>query len=416
MKQPSCIDIFEPGLLSIEEVKERILRQIAPVAVSEKVPLPRAVNRVLAEAVISSFNVPPHTNAAVDGYALHHEDLPKGRSVRLKVVGLARAGHPFSRKLQRGEAVQIMTGAPMPEGADTVVMQEQVEREGEVLILEGRFKAGENVRKAGEDLAEGEAIFSAGRRLRPPDIGILASIGRVELLAYRKPRIALLSTGDEVLQPGTPHQEGKIYDSNRFSLHALLTKLPVEVIDFGIIPDDLEKLKETFQMAAQRADVILSSAGVSVGEADYTKQVLQEVGDIRFWKLAIKPGRPFAFGKVGEALFFGLPGNPVAVLVTYLILVLPALKKLCGITDDLPLITYRAKTLERLRKKAGRTEYQRGILVEREDGLWVKTTGKQGSGILRSMSLANCLILLEHDRGPVKEGEEVTVLPLATVF
>lgn len=413
MARPSCADLFEPGLLPVPEARRRILERVVPVAISERLPLKGAVGRVLAEEVVAPFDVPPHTNAAVDGYALRGEELPRRR---FRVVGEARAGHPFGGAVGPGEAVAIMTGAPLPEGTDTVVMQERVRREGEWIVVEGEVGPGENVRRAGEDLARGEVVLSPGRWLRPPDIGLLASIGRTEVALFRRPRIGLISTGDEVVSPGLPLKEGQIYDSNRFSLHALLARLPVEVVDFGTIPDRLELLKEGFLSAGERCDAVLSSGGVSVGEADLTKLALKEVGEIRFWKLAIKPGRPFAFGKIQNALFFGLPGNPVAVFVTFLILVLPALKRLCGISDELPIFTLKARALERLRKRPGRSESQRGILVQREDGLWVKTTGKQGSGILRSMALADCLILLEHERGPVEVGEEVEVLPLSEVF
>lgn len=419
VSQPSCTDLFEPGTLSVEEATRYILAQIQAITSTEKVHLSCALHRILAEPIVSPLNVPAFTNAAVDGFAVRGSDLPgPSQTASLEVIGEALAGHPFLGSVQFRQAVRIMTGAPLPKGTDTVLMQEQVNALQAGWILVGdRHRSGENVRQAGEDIQQGETVLNPGRQLLPPDLGLIASLGKIEVKVRRKLRIAVLSTGDEILPQGTSYMPGKLYDSNRFSLMGALWKLPVEIFDYGIIPDDEERLRQTFCEAAERCDVVISSGGVSVGEADYTKNVLTQLGGIHFWKVAIKPGRPLAFGHIGSTTFFGLPGNPVAVLVTFYQFVLPALYRLAG-ADSSPLMpTLPASTLEPLRKKPGRTEFQRGILSPGPDGRWqVKTTGKQGSGILRSMSLGNCFIVLEHERGRVEAGETVTVWPFSALM
>ncbi|GAB6066922.1 molybdopterin molybdotransferase MoeA [Methylothermus subterraneus] len=412
-----CTDRFESGTLSVSAAISQILAEVQPIAGSEKLPLREALHRILAEPIVSPRDVPAFANAAVDGFAVRAGDLPQpGQTARLSVIGEARAGHPFLGKVPAGQAVRIMTGAPLPEGADTVLMQEHVEEapEGGWIEVKGGHLSGENVRQAGEDIRQGETILRPGRLLLPPDLGLIASLGRSEVSVKRKPKVALLSTGDELLPQGAPYVAGKLYDSNRFSLIGALQKLPLEIVDYGIVPDDLSRIAQVFRAAAAACEVVISSGGVSVGEADYTKRVLAELGSVRFWKVAIKPGRPLAFGRLGDALFFGLPGNPVAVLVTFYQFVLPALYRQVG-ADQPPLIpTLTATTLEPLSKKPGRTEFQRGVLGLGADGRWqVRTTGRQGSGILRSMSLGNCFIVLEHERGPVQAGEAVTVWPFS---
>lgn len=416
--QASCTDPSELDALSVIEAQRQILAHIQAVLGSEKIPLPFALRRVLARPIVSSLDVPSFANAAVDGFAVHSGDLPSSRqTAKLRIIGEALAGHPFIGPLQPGQAVRIMTGALLPEGADTVLMQEHVQRlEADQILVTGHHCSGENVRLPGEDIRRGETVLSEGRLLLPPDLGLIASLGQLEVWVKRKPVIAVLSTGDELLSQGTPYVPGKLYDSNRFSLLGALTRLPVETIDLGIIPDDEERLEAALREAADSADAVISSGGVSVGEADYTKRVLARLGDIQFWKVAIKPGRPLAFGRLGQALFFGLPGNPVAVLVTFYCFVLPALYRLAG-TEPPFIPTLSAETTQPLRKKPGRTEFQRGILTLTPDGLWqVRTTGRQGSGILSSMSLGNCFIVLEHGRGPVAEGESVTVWPFAALM
>ncbi len=414
----SCID-FEPATLSVAQATQKILAAIQPITGHEKVHLRHALHRILAEPIISPLNVPPFTNAAVDGFAVRGCDLPPpGQTTAFEIIGEAVAGHPFPGSLQPGQTVRIMTGAPLPQGADTVLMQEQVEiLQGNLMIAKDHHHSGENVRQAGEDIRYGETVLNRGRLLFPQDLGIIASLGKSEVTVRRKLKVAVLSTGDELLPQGAPYQVGKLYDSNRFSLFGALQKLPVEILDYGIVPDELKPLEEVFREAAETCDVVISSGGVSVGKADYTKKILARLGNLHFWKVAIKPGRPLVFGHIGNATLFGLPGNPVAVLVTFYQFVLPALYRLVG-TDQLPLMpTLTATTLEPLRKKPGRTEFQRGILLASPDRSWqVKTTGKQGSGILSSMSQANCFIVLEHERGSVEAGEAVSVWPFSALM
>ncbi|WP_022948564.1 molybdopterin molybdotransferase MoeA [Methylohalobius crimeensis] len=417
--QPNCTDFFDPRTISVTTALNRILDRLRPVKGCETVSLDIALNRVLAEPLVSSFDVPLHTNAAVDGFAIRSRDLPpSGQTAVFQVIGEALAGHPFSDDIAPDQSVAIMTGAPLPDETDTILMQEHVKAlEGNRILVGDRHHAGENVRRAGEDIRQGETVLKPGRLLTPADLGLIASLGIIEIKVKRKLKIAVLSTGDEILPQGVPRKPGKLYDSNRFSLMAVLRKLPVEILDYGIVPDDPSLLRQAFEDAIDRSDVIISSGGVSVGEADYTQKVLAELGTIDFWKVAIKPGRPLAFGQPGNSAFFGLPGNPVAVMVTYYRFVLPALYHMAG-TDSPPLIpAFPARTVEALRKKPGRTEFQRGILSVDAEGRWqVETTGQQGSGILSSMSLANCFIVLEHERARVEAGETVTVWPFSALM
>ncbi len=416
-KQPSCQDIFESGLMPVNEAKARIASQIEPLAVTETVPISRAVKRVLAENIIAPFNVPPHDNAAVDGYALSAEDIPAEGTRRLPVDCSIHAGDNSAYSLTPGHCFRIMTGAKIPAGVDAVLMQEHVETGEGFIIIDKQGKAGDNIRQAGEDLRQGATILQTGKLLTAADIGLLASLGVGEVNVKRKLRVAIASTGNEVFDIGDKPAGAGIFDSNRYSLAAALDSPAIEVINLGVIKDDPEQLQSRLQQASRFADVIISSGGVSVGEADHTKTALQSSGRVNFWKLAIKPGRPMAFGHLQNCLFFGLPGNPVAVLVTFYLFVKPALRRKMGIQPASIEPAIHAKTLENIRKKPGRTEIVRAVLSQNERGEWrVKTTGKQGSGILRSMSLANCFIVLEHERGPVKAGENVTALPFSGLF
>ena len=413
--QSGCFDTDQADTLPVRTAQHRILDSIVSISGMEVIPVANALHRILETPVRSSLNVPAHTNAAVDGFALKGCELPdQGKFKQFQIIGQALAGKPYTGVIGSTQAVSIMTGAALPEGADTVVMQEHVKRRDGVILVDDRHRPGENVRQAGEDIQRGEIVFQPGKYLLPPDLGLISSLGLVEITAKRKLRVALLSTGDEILPPGTPHEPGRLFDSNRFSLIGALHKLPVDILDYGIVPDDPAQLHQTFQQVGRRCDVVISSGGVSVGEADFTKQVLRKMGNIDFWKVAIKPGRPLAFGRIEDALFFGLPGNPVAVLVTFYLFVLPALFKLSGAEPVPSMPSFPAKTLERLRKKPGRTEFQRGILSRSKEGHWeVKLSGKQGSGVLTSMTRANCFIVLEHDRGRVEQGEWVEVAPFS---
>ena len=396
----SCIDGYDPDALQVEKARAAILACITPVEELETVPIREALGRVLAQEIVPKINVPAHDNSAMDGYAVRFADLDKP----LKEIGTALAGKPFNGKVGAGECVRIMTGAVMPEGSDTVVIQEIVKKEGDRIVVPPGQKQAQNVRYAGEDLQTGKAVLGKGKVLRPAELGLIASLGIGEVRVKRKLRVALFATGDELASIGTPLKEGEVYDSNRYTVHGMLSRLGVEVIDMGVVRDDPAALEKAFLLAS-RQDAIITTGGVSVGEADFIRQMMAKLGEVLFWKIAMRPGRPMAFGRINDAYLFGLPGNPVAVMVTFYSLVRDALLHLAGRGDEaMPLL--KATAAENLRKVPGRTEFQRGIVSR--DGK-VRTTGQQGSGVLRSMSEANCFIVLEHERGNVQAGEPVNV-------
>jgi molybdopterin molybdotransferase len=372
----------------------------------------------LDEDVASPFDVPGHRNSAVDGYAVRAADLPAvGEVARLALIGAALAGKPFGGEVMAGQTVRVMTGASLPEGADTVLMQEHVRLQDGQILVSDRYESGENVRQAGEDLKRGEIALRAGRLLTPADIGLLASLGRTEFPVKRRVRVAVLSTGDELASLGGAPFPGQIHDSNRYSLLAALRCPAVETIDLGIARDNPAELRAALGEASLSADVLLTSGGVSVGEADYVRPLLAALGHVEFWKIAIKPGRPLAFGRIGDCLFFGLPGNPVAVLVTYGLFVRPALLRRMGVAQLPQPLSVRARLTAPLPKKPGRTEYPRGVLERTPEGEWrVTPFRRQGSGILRSMSESNALIRLPLEGGDVAEGEWVEVEPFAGWF
>jgi len=409
--QASCDDDYDPASLSCEQALARLLDALTPVVGSERVHLRAAHGRVLAEPVVARFAVPTHTNSAMDGYAIAAADLPASGNAELPVVGASFAGRPYRAPLARGEAVRIMTGAVVPDGADTILIQERVEERDGRIRFDGRHQRGQHVRQAGEDLAAGGEVFAPGRRVSAADLGVIASLGIGEVTVLRRPRIAFFSTGDELRSLGETLGLGEIYDSNRYTLYGMLSDLGVEVVDLGVVVDDPASLEAAFRAAARDADAVITSGGVSVGEADYTREILARLGEVRFWKVAMKPGRPLAFGKLGDAWFFGLPGNPVSVMVTFYEFVRPALDKLMGTTPRLPW-TATARVTHALKKRPGRVEFQRGCLRREADGtLSVAPTGDQGSGILSSMSQANCLIVLPLDTTHVEAGSTVDVQP-----
>ncbi|HEU5178203.1 MAG TPA: gephyrin-like molybdotransferase Glp [Burkholderiales bacterium] len=403
----SCLDGYDPDALRVDKAREAILACLTPIAQTETISIRNALGRVLAEDIVPRINVPAHDNSAMDGYAVRFADLERP----LKEIGTALAGKPFHGKLGAGECVRIMTGAVMPQGADTVVIQEVVRKEngadGERITVPPGQKKAQNVRYAGEDLKVGVAVLAPGTLLKPADIGLIASLGIGEVRVKRRLRVAFFATGDELASIGTPLKEGEIYDSNRYTVHGMLARLGVEAIDMGVVRDDPAALEKAF-LVSSKYDVVITTGGVSVGEADFIKQMMAKLGEVLFWKIAMRPGRPMAFGKIGDAFLFGLPGNPVAVMVTFYQFVRDALLHLSGRSDD-PLPLLQAVSAENMRKVPGRTEYQRGVIFK--DGLqWkVRTTGQQGSGVLRSMSEANCFIVLEHERGSIKAGEPVSV-------
>ena len=396
------------GLMRLEAALETLIDGVKPVSGLETVSLEDSLGRVLAEHIVSPINVPAHDNSAMDGYALILKDLQNHDT--LPLAGQSLAGHPFSGEIPAGHCIRIMTGASIPKGADVVIMQEQTETTDQgIHFLQKPEKIGNNIRKAGEDIPEGSQVFTPGRKVRPQDIGLLASLGIANVTVYRKVKVAVFSTGDELKLPGEPLGQGDIYDSNRFVIKAMLKKLDVEIIDLGKIPDDKEALRKAFLKADQEADAVISSGGVSVGDADYTKDILDELGETGFWKLAIKPGKPFAFGQLPNSVFFGLPGNPVSATVTFQQLAAPALRHMMN-QQPVEKVELTLHTQTQLKKRPGRRDFQRGRLVYSESGeLQVMSTGHQGSGVLSTMSHSDCYIVLAEEDGDKQAGDLVKV-------
>jgi molybdopterin molybdotransferase len=403
---------YDPQALSAQQVNEFLAHLVQPVAEVEDVGIFAALDRVLAEDVVSPISVPPHDNSAMDGYAFAGSQLNDDRALTLEVIGTALAGKAWQGTVGSGQCVKIMTGAIMPAGLDTVAPQEvvQLAADGRVSIPPKLLRAGDNRRLKGEDLQQGRAALHAGTRLGPAACGLLASLGLPSVSVKRRLRVAYFSTGDEILSLGEPAREGAVYDSNRYTVFGMLTRLGCEVIDMGVVRDDPALLESAFTTAASKADAIITSGGVSVGEADYTKAMMKKLGDVAFWRIAMRPGRPMAAGRIGSSVLFGLPGNPVAVMVTFLAFVRPALLRMMGCEAAAPPLL-KARSAEAIRKKPGRTEYQRGVVIVAADGsLQVRTTGNQGSGVLSSMVQANGLIVLHHAQGNVGAGDEVDVM------
>ena len=408
---------YDPKALPADAVNEFLSRLVEPVRETEEVSVFHALGRVLARDIVSPVSVPPHDNSAMDGFAFRGDELKAGAKVTLQVVGTALAGKAWQGDVGAGQCVKIMTGAVMPAGLDTVVPQEFTEAEADGVSFAGdSVRSGDNRRTKGEDLMQGQPALGAGTRIGPAACGLVASIGVAKVPVYRKLRVAYFSTGDEILSLGEASREGAVYDSNRYTVHAMLQCLGCDVIDMGVVRDDPAQLEEAFRSAAMNADAIITSGGVSVGEADYTKAMMAKLGDVAFWRIAMRPGRPMAVGHIGSSLLFGLPGNPVAVMVTFLAFVRPALLKAMGAAKAAqPYL--KARSAEPIRKKPGRTEYQRGVVTPTADGkLEVRITGNQGSGVLSSMVHANGLIVLHHAQGSVAAGDEVDVLMFDGAF
>ena len=408
---PDCYE-GDPDLLPPDEAMRRIRAHVRAVDATETVAVIDALGRVAARDVVSPMNVPGHVNSAMDGYACAGDSLPETGPRWYEVAGAAYAGKPFAGRIGPSQAVRIMTGAVMPEGADTVVMQEHVEVDGDRVRIPPGARPGQHVRLAGEDLAAGAVVVPRGRRLMPAEMGLLASLGIAEVRTFRTLRVAYFSTGDEIRPPGAPFEPGLVYDSNRFTMHGMLGRLGVDILDLGIVPDRRDAVLGAFREASARADIVLSSGGASTGEADYVREVLAELGQVGFWRIAIRPGRPLAFGFLGDSVFFGLPGNPVAVMVTFYQFVAPAIRAAAGETDSRPLPAVEARCTTRLRKKPGRVEYYRAVLErDRSGALVVRGTGKTGSGLLHTMSDANCFIVLPEHGATVEPGATVAVQP-----
>ena len=407
----SCADDYDPESLGVEAARRIILDLIAPVDGSQHVAVREALGRVLAEDVISPMNVPGHDNSAMDGYAVRFADLAAEGETVLRLAGTTFAGRAFDGGVGPGECVRIMTGGVIPAGADTVVIQETVRTEDDRVVVPPKQRQGQNIRRAGEDLRAGTPAIRAGKLLRPAELGLIASLGLGEVAVRRRLRVAFFSTGDELCSIGTPLKEGEVYDSNRYTLHGMLARLGCEIIDLGVVRDDPAAIEAAFREASARADAIITSGGVSVGEADFIRGLMAKLGEVAFWKIAMRPGRPMAFGRIGNSWLFGLPGNPVAVMVTFYAFVRDALLKLSGVAPVAPLPRLRVPCVTPLKKRPGRSEFQRGVLFH-ENGEWkVRATASQGSGVLRSMSEANCLIVVEPERGNVEPGEAVDVQP-----
>jgi molybdopterin molybdotransferase len=408
----SCVAGYDPNALPVAQAQEFIARLVPRVTAIESVALRSALGRVLARDIVSAIDVPSHDNSAMDGYALRGADLAADGDTRLRIAGTGFAGQAFDGAVPAGHCVRIMTGAVMPVGLDTVVPQEFTKTEGDaVRIPAGAVRTGDNRRLKGEDLARGSSALRAGRLLKPADLGLLASLGQAEVPVLRRLRVAFFSTGDELRSIGEALDAGCVYDSNRYTIWGMLQRLGCEVIDLGVVRDDPEALRAAFSEAAASADAVITSGGVSVGEADHTKAIMAELGDVLFWRIAMRPGRPMAIGRIGSSILFGLPGNPVAVMVTFYAFVRDALRAMSGMAAE-PQPMLRAACTTPLRKKPGRTEYQRGIVTRGPDGRWqVAITGSQGSGILSSMSAANGMVVLHHGQGNVAAGDEVDVIP-----
>ena len=419
----SCVSDYDPEALPVAHAQAIIRNCISPINAMEKVSIRSALGRVLATDIISPINVPAHDNSAMDGYAFHGEDLRAEGATILEVIGTAHAGWAYEGTVGNGQAIRIMTGALMPMGLDTVIPQEFVSAidqssdstsSNAITIAYDAVKAGANRRLAGEDLQVGAAALKKGRILRPADLGLLASLGIAEVPVQRRLRVAFFSTGDELRSVGEVLDPGCVYDSNRYTLYGMLTRLGCDIIDIGVVADDPATLETAFITAAENADAIITSGGVSVGDADHTRQMMAKLGEVAFWKIGMRPGRPLAFGTINSsgkpAVFFGLPGNPVAVMVSFYFFARDALHHLMG-AQPAPLPLMQVSSASAIRKKPGRTEYQRGILSRQTSGEWsVRPTGAQGSGILRSMAEANCMIVLAHDQSDIAIGDQVDVI------
>ena len=405
--EPGCLAEYDPNAMQIESAKKLISSFIKPIKETESIKLINSLNRVLAVNLVSPINVPNYDNSAMDGFGFSISSLKNTK--KLKVKDTVLAGKPIKFSVKVGEAIQIMTGGKIPKGVDTVIPIELVKYTNNEITFIEMPKIGANIRKCGEDIKQKDIVLSKGTLLYPAELGLIASLGLSKIKVFKKLKVGFFSTGDEIVKAGAKIKSGQVYNSNHFTIYSMLNRLNIESIDLGLIPDSKIIIKNTLLKAVKQADVIITTGGVSVGEADYMKEVLKEVGQVLFWKLSIKPGRPMAYGKIDKTDFFGLPGNPVSAMVTFYQIVQGALKSRMGlkIDDAIPLL--KVECVESIFKRAGRTEFQRGILFQ-SNGVWkVKTTGQQGSGILSSMSKANCFIVLSADRGAIKAGEIVDI-------
>jgi len=412
-QNPSCMDEYDPESMLMHDALGRVCAAVETVAGIETLSITAALDRVLATPVKSTIDIPPYTNSAMDGYAINSTDIPSTGETSLRIVGTVLAGAPLTQQLNRGECARIMTGGKLPEGADSVIMQEHVQLSKDAIIIDSQHRIGQNVRHRGEDITVNQVVLEQGKRITAGDLGLLASLG-IEKVSVRKPiKAAVFATGDELVALGAPLKDGQIYDSNRYAVNAMLRRFGANIIDLGIINDNRINIETAFLHASQQADVLITTGGVSVGDADFVKETLQKLGSVDFWKIAMKPGKPLAFGKVNRCIFFGLPGNPVSTMVTFYLFVLPALKLLQGESILKPL-TLKARCLSTLRKTPGRIEFQRGYMQNDDTGeLVVSSVGGQGSHMLSSMSKANCFIILPLESTGAQQNSMVTIQPFS---
>jgi molybdopterin molybdotransferase len=408
---PSCMDDYDPNAMSVQQARLFIQQFLMPITASETVSIRDSLGRILAEDIVSPSNVPNHDNSAMDGYAYQYSEGIK----MIKIIGTALAGRPFTGKVQAGECVKIMTGAMIPQGTNTVVMQEKTVNKGEYIHVLEVPTQGANVRLAGEDLKIGEAVLNKGHQIQAADMGLLASLGIAKITVNRQLKVAFFSTGDELVSVGKPLKQGQVYDSNRYTIYGMLSQLNTLITDFGVVPDQPDLLEKTLLEAANHHDVIITSGGVSVGEADYMKAILAKHGQVLFWKINMKPGRPLAYGKIGNAHYFGLPGNPVSTMVTFYQFVKQALLLLMGMAVSEPPL-FVVPCSAPIKKAKGRTEFQRGVLFEENKQWKVKPLANQGSGILSSMSKANCFIVLDESVGDCETDTPVKIQPFNGVI
>ncbi|MBS82967.1 MAG: molybdopterin molybdenumtransferase MoeA [Gammaproteobacteria bacterium] len=409
----TCMNEFDPSAISPEYALKKINRIIKPISKYEKINLKDALDRITAESIKSTINIPSFKNSAMDGYAVNLNDRNFKKQRILKEVGISYAGTPYKKKLKRGETIRVMTGALIPTNANAVIMQEMVKKSENLITFPENIKLNQNVRKIGEDIKKSEIVIKKGNKLDYIDLGIISSIGRKNIKVVKKPKIGFLSTGDELVSLGKKLKNGQLYDSNRYMLHGLLSKLPVIIKDFGVVKDNKKDLEKKLLLASKQCDLLITTGGVSVGDADYVRDILNNIGKINFWKISIKPGRPLAFGKIKNTIFFGLPGNPVSVIVTFQVFVISAIERLISqIHQDK--FTIKAQTKSKLSKKKGRVEFQRAIFNQQDGKFYVCSTGSQGSNLLKSLSQANCYIKLDEDVDVINEGDIVEIIPFST--
>ncbi len=406
----NCQDDYDPNSLRVEIASKYIKDNVTTVGGYENISIRDALGRTLRNNLISPINVPTQTNSAMDGYAIRFTDLAIVDSKAFNLVGTVLAGHPFNQAIQAGQTVRIMTGAPMPEGSDTVIMQEHASQVEKQIFFQGKQSPMQHVRQAGEDLQQGSTAVCKGKQLSPADIGLLASLGMSEVEVLKKVTVAFFSTGDELMSLGDTLEDGQIYDSNRYTLYCMLKRLGVNMIDMGIVSDNKKALSDALKTASETADAVITTGGVSVGEADYVKEILETMGTISFWKIAMKPGRPLAFGKIGQTLFFGLPGNPISAMVGFYQFVRPALLNMSGV-ENTNILRVKVRTSSELKKSKGRMEFQRGYFYEENNEWKVKTTGNQGSHMLSSVACANCFIILPEESGTIEPNSIVEIQP-----